>query len=59
MHRDSPRTATAAGWVLGLGTITWAATFASSYGWPLLLAWTLLPPLLVVRLRQQQWHPGV
>ena len=59
MHRDTTHTATAAGWVLGLGTIAWAATFASSGGWPLLLAWGLLPPLFLIRLPQQHWHPGV
>ena len=59
MLRDTTHTALAAGWVLGLGTVAWAATFSSSYDWPLLLAWGLLPPLLLIRLRQQHWHPSV
>ena len=54
MYRNRSRTAALAGWVLGLGTIVWATTLASSGGWTLLLAWGLLPLLLLIRLRKQQ-----
>ena len=54
MHRNQTKTAIVAGWVLGLGTITWGTTLASSGGWILVLAWGLLPPLLLIRLRKQQ-----
>lgn len=54
MYRNRSRTAALAGWILGLGTIVWATTLASSGGWTLLLAWGLLPPLLLIRLRKQQ-----
>ena len=58
MHRYNTNTAVVAGWVLGLGTMTWATTLAFSEGWPLLLAWGLLPPLCLICLRKQQWQPA-
>ena len=58
MHRDITHIANTAGWVLGLGTVAWAGTFASN-GWSLLLTWGLLPPLLLIRLRQQHWQPAI
>jgi hypothetical protein len=54
MFRNHTKTAIVAGWVLGLGTIAWATTLASSGRWMMLLAWGLLPPLLLIRLRRQQ-----
>jgi hypothetical protein len=54
MFRNHTKTAIVAGWILGLGTIGWATTLASSGGWMLLLGWGLLPPLLLIRLRKQQ-----
>jgi hypothetical protein len=54
MDRNHTSTAIVAGWILGLGTIAWATTLATSGGWTLLLAWGLLPPLLLLRLRKQQ-----
>jgi len=54
MHRNHAKTAIVAGWILGLGTIVWATALATSDGWTLLLAWGLLPPLLLIRLRKQQ-----
>ena len=54
MSRNHTKTAVVAGWVLGLGTIAWSTTLASSGGWTLLLVWGLLLPLLLVRLRKQQ-----
>ena len=54
MHRNHAKTAIVAGWILGLGTIVWATSLASSSGWALLLGWGLLPPLLLIRLRKQQ-----
>ena len=54
MFRNHAKTAIVAGWVLGLGTIAWATTLDSSSGWLLILAWGLLPPLLLIRLRRQK-----
>ena len=54
MYRQHTKTAVVAGWVLGLGTIAWATTLASAGGWTLFLAWGLLTPLLLIRLRKQQ-----
>ena len=54
MYDKHAKTAVVSGWVLGLGTIVWATTLTSSIGWTLFLAWGLLPPLLLIRLRQQQ-----
>lgn len=54
MIRNHAKTAIVAGWTLGLGTIAWATTLSSSGGWAFLLAWGLLPPLLLIRLRKQQ-----
>jgi hypothetical protein len=54
MYRYHTKIAIVAGWILGLGTIAWATTLASSGGWTLLFAWGLLPPLLLIRLRKQQ-----
>ena len=54
MHHNHAKTAIVAGWILGLGTIAWSTTLASPGGWTILLAWGLLPPLLLIRLRKQQ-----
>ena len=51
MFRDHAKTAILSGWILGLGTMTWASTLVSSGGSTLLLAWGLLPPLLLIRMR--------
>jgi hypothetical protein len=54
MYRNRTGTAVVAGWILGLGTIAWSTTLASSGGWMLLFLWGLLPPLLLVHLGKQQ-----
>jgi len=54
MSVNHTRTTIVAGWVLGLGTIAWLTTLASSAGWTLLLVWGLLLPLLLVYLSRQQ-----
>ena len=41
-------------WIAGMGAIAWSTSLASSGGWTLLLAWALLPPFLLLVLRQQQ-----
>lgn len=53
MFRNHAKMAIFSGWILGLGTLTWATTLVSEGGWTLLLAWGLLPPLLLIRLGQQ------
>jgi hypothetical protein len=54
MHSTFARGAVVAAWVAGLGIIAWSTALASQGGWTLLLAWGLLPSLLLIRLRHQQ-----
>ena len=54
MHRTLVNGAVVAAWGIGLGTIAWSTSLASSGAWTLLLAVGLLPPILLIRLSKQQ-----
>jgi len=53
MKNESMKSAIVGGWVLTLGAVAMSANLASIGGWSLLLAVGLVPPVLLLQLRNR------